>query len=94
MFVEDQGDCCGYAEVDAKLVVELGKNNAPVITRVEKSVENSEYDSEICQVTFFGESKLLASINAECGSGSGWQYGACVTVRCVETNEEEILSSW
>lgn len=94
VFDEDQGDCCGYAEMDTKLLVELGTKNAPVITRVEKSVEDSDYDSEVCKVTFFGESKILASINAECGSGSGWHYGACVTVRCVETKEEEILSSW
>lgn len=95
LFSEDPGDCCGYNEVSSTLLVDTDPKNLPVITRIEHVVdENSVWDTQTCRITFFGEDKKLAEINTESGSGSGWQYGACVTVKCVETGEEEILSQW
>lgn len=93
-FIDDPGDCCGYNEIEGKLLVETDQKRMPVITRVEQVVGNAEYDGQVCHITFFGEDKKLAEINTESGSGSGWQYGACVTVKCVETEEEEVLSEW
>lgn len=93
-FIDDPGDCCGYNEIEGKLLIDTDPKRMPVITRVEQVVEEGEYDCQLCHITFFGEDKKLAEINTESGSGSGWQYGACVTVKCVETGEEEVLSEW
>lgn len=94
-FIDDPGDCCGYNEIEGKLLVETDPKRMPVITKVEQVVEDDQYaDRQLCKITFFGEDKKLAEINTESGSGSGWQYGACVTVKCVETGEEEVLSEW
>lgn len=94
-FIDDPGDCCGYNEIEGKLLIETDSKRMPVITKVERVVEDdNDYYRQKCKITFFGEDKKLAEINTESGSGSGWQYGACVNVKCVETGEEEVLSEW
>lgn len=92
---EDSGDCCGYNEITTKLLIsekELKRN--PIITNVEMTEENSDYDGMSGRIAFFGEYKPMAVVDAYSSSGSGWCYGACVWVQCdaLEINEE--VSSW
>lgn len=94
LFVEDAGDCCGFNVVETKLYLsqdELERN--PVITNVEK-IDTSGCECDSVKITLFGEYKPMVEIDSVSGSGSGWQYGACVTLRCIETNEEDLITSW
>jgi len=89
--IDDEGDCCGYNDIDTKLLCE--ENSRPVITNI--VIENDEEgEGEACTVTFFGESKPIAEIETYSSSGSGWGYGATVSVRCLALGIDEILSSW
>lgn len=91
-FAEDYGDCCGYTNVKNSLFFDpnITKRN-PVIVNVEYSDEGKECESRI-RITFFGAHKKLAEIEAEAGSGSGWNYGANVVVACVSLGlTEEIV---
>lgn len=89
----DEGDCCGYNELNTELY--LNENCYPIITNVscEKKV-NDYHDSETCTITFYGLDNKLASIESTSGSGSGWNYGACVTIKCDALELDEILSEW
>ena len=90
---DDEGDCCGFNEITATLKIERNNKINPIITKV--SVYNEEEGAgEYCYVTFYGDSKILGSIDAYSSSGSGWNYGANVTVRCSPLSLLEILSSW
>ena len=94
LFIEDdEGDCCGFNQIDTFLSIEKNSKNNPIITRV--GIRNSESgEGEECEVTFYGGSKILGSIDTYSSSGSGWNYGANVTVRCSPLSLLEILSSW
>ena len=94
LFIEDdEGDCCGFNQIDTFLSIEKNSKNNPIITRV--SIHNSELgEGEECEVTFYGDSKILGLIDTCSSSGSGWNYGANVTVRCSPLSLLEILSSW
>ena len=96
VFDDDSGDCCGFNQIETKLLIsEDEANRNPIITGiVEERDENSYGDGDSLTITFFGESKLLAQINSYSSSGSGWGYGATVTCKCVETQEQEVLTSW
>lgn len=91
---EDEGDCCGYNEVVSTLLIDKKElANNPIITDI------TEIDAEECEgnrhiLTLVGISKPLAEIDAYSSSGSGWCYGACVTLKCEETRLSKILSSW
>ena len=92
-FDEHEGDCCGYNDFEAKLFYDENNCNNPVITSVEVTRDDfGEYDS--VSITFFGLYKPMAQINSYSSSGSGWCYGACVTCTCIETGEEEYLTSY
>lgn len=91
--ISDGGDCCGYADFATNLLYSENDFRNPVITNVVLEDKGDNYsDSSI--VTFFGESKPLASIESEAGSGSGWSYGACVSLRCKSLDIDENLASW
>lgn len=90
-FIEDEGDCCGYNEISATLLID--EKDMPAIAKVEQKNKEDEY-ADIVVITFFGMDKKLAEIESLSSSGSGWCYGATVTVKCVETGEEEILTSY
>lgn len=92
-FCEDYGDCCGFNDLEAKLFYEEGSNENPVITSI-RFEDVTEYDEEHIVITFFSAYKTLAQIDSLSSSGSGWQYGACVTCKCIETGEEELISQW
>lgn len=94
LFEEDVGGCCGYNDFTSQLLVnENDLKNNPIITKV----ETCDIDSEYCEhrkITFYGLYKPIAEIDSTSSSGSGCGYGACVTCKCVETNEEETITSW
>lgn len=86
---EYEGDCCGFNNLEITSDI---KNN-PVITNV-KYEEGDAFDSGYSVITFYGLDKKLAEINSYSSSGSGWAYGATVSVVCSELDIDEILSSW
>ena len=91
---DDYGGCCGYNEISTKLFVsetELGLN--PIITNVMYDDDGS-YDGDRCKLTFFGGYKPLAVVETFSSSGSGWCYGACVTISCDALKLNEVLSSY
>ena len=91
--IEDEGDCCGFNEFGILLIdkEEFGRN--PIITNITEE-RSDDRDSDVLKLTFFGEHKAIAEINSLSSSGSGWCYGACVTLRCRETSEEYGLTSY
>lgn len=97
-FEEDYGGCCGYTEVTTKLLIskdELANN--PIITEVNYANPQKMCSYDKCDkivITFMGESRPIAEINSESGSGSGCCYGAHVWVTCKETIETETLTEW
>lgn len=94
-FIEDSGDCCGYNELETELLID--ENNKPVITDVvyeDCSSDDGWHDNNALKIIFFGGNKELAKISSLSSSGSGWCYGACVTVKCKELNINEELTSW
>lgn len=94
-FEEDCGDCCGYNTFNAYVLYEKDSNRNPVITKVDVEDGGGEHDS--LEITFFGESKALAKIESESGSGSGWCYGATVSLIFKPSDNESLeleLTSW
>ena len=91
---QDEGDCCGYNELETTLLI--SDNNKPIITNIEYE-DISKYEDwgdNTIKITFFGENKEIATIKSKSSSGSGWYYGACVTVKCKELNINEVISQW
>lgn len=94
LFIEDdEGDCCGFNDITTILQFKRNSKANPIITKVSTHNEE-ESDGEYCYVTFYGDSKVLGTINTYSSSGSGWNYGANVTVRCSPLSLLEVLSSW
>ena len=92
---EDYGGCCGYNEIATKLLIsdtELNRN--PIITNVEMTEEEDDYDGMSGKLTFFGEYKPMAVVDTYSSSGSGWCYGACVSIHCDVLGINDELSSW
>lgn len=93
--VDQPISCCGYNRINTQLLIsgdELERN--PIITNVESHTDLVGGYAQSCLVTFFGEAKPLAELSTYSSSGSGWCYGACVTVRCKQLRLEETLSQW
>lgn len=86
-FYTDHGDCCGYANITKQLFFEPNNKNNPVITNWKW--DERKYGSQTVIVTLYGVNKLLAEYEFECGSGSGWCYGATITAMCCLDNEIE-----
>lgn len=92
--ISDDGDCCGYANFTTNLLYSENDARNPIITNVSLEDDESDYDGSSSVVTFYGESKPLAKIESLAGSGSGWNYGASVTLRCKALDIDENLASW
>ena len=93
-FEEDNGDCCGFNEITTNLFVskeELHRN--PIITSIQTE-RDAGNDEDRLLITLFEEQKQLAEVESMSSSGSGWSYGATVTLHCLKTNEKEVLTSW
>lgn len=91
---EDEGDCCGFNEFDILLIDNDEINKNPVITNIVSEKNEEGLDEDTLKLTFFGGHKAIAEINSLSSSGSGWCYGACVTLRCRETGEGYKLTSY
>ena len=90
---DDGGDCCGYNEIETHLLV--SEHSRPVITSVKVDDESSHHcEADAARLTFFGESKPIAEIESLSSSGSGWGYGATVTLICNPLRINHILTSW
>lgn len=89
----DDGDCCGYADFSTNLFYSEDDKRNPIITDV--SIDHQDgYDYSSSTVTFYGESDALASIDSNASSGSGYGYGAFVTLVCAELDVREELAHW
>lgn len=93
-FEENEGDCCGYNELKTNLLID--ENNKPVITNIKiEEKQLGKYDDGYgIVITFFGENKQIATIDSYSSSGSGYCYGACVSIKCKELNIDEIITEW
>ena len=94
VLLEENGDCCGFNDLISTLLIseeDLKRN--PVITKIEEIDQCGEGSAHVV-VTFFGEDRKLAQIDSLSSSGSGWSYGACVILKCLQTSEEEIITQW
>lgn len=93
---KDYGDCCGYNEIETHLLInenEIEKN--PIITNIEfQNIMTDPCDCDLVKITFYGNNKKLANIKSLSASGSGWQYGACVSIVCKELDIDEIITEW
>lgn len=90
---DDSVVCCGYNNIEAHLYVSGEVKRNPIITDVTKENEDMDW-SDMCCITFFGEDKILAKLETESSSGSGWCYGAAVTLKCKNLKIDEVLSEW
>lgn len=94
-FELNDGDCCGYARLSQELYFKPNSDRNPVITNVSYlSTEDAYGDYETTKIVFYGEYRLLGEINCTCGSGSGWQYGASVTLVCKSLDIDDVICSW
>lgn len=91
-FDEDEGDCCGFNTIESTFLWN-GEGDAPAIVKIEYS-EDFDGWGDSCTITFFGESAEIGKVSTYSSSVSGCCYGACVSVKCRETNDEILLSSW
>lgn len=97
----DEGDCCGYNSVEANLLIDDNNcNNNPIITNIEVdsnySDDGDDYNDycDSVKITFFGIDKQLATLESTSGSGSGWHYGANVSIICKDLNICETITCW
>ena len=91
---EDEGDCCGFNEWDLKIFKDNIKRN-PIITNVQKVEDDGESgDEHTAKITLFGEYAPLVHLDSLSSRGSGWSYGACVTLECLETTESCVITCW
>lgn len=93
-FYTDHGDCCGYANISKTMFFEENNKNNPIITDLKW--DERKYGSDTVILTLYGMNKLLAEYEFECGSGSGWCYGATITAMCTLKNElkETEICGW
>ena len=91
VFDEDEGDCCGFNEIQTTL--SISKKNPPVITKVQYQ-DVTEGDEDAIVITFFGLDREIAEIFSMSSSGSGWAYGATVAVKCREINFTEVITQY
>lgn len=89
--IQDEGGCCGFNDVTAILLI--NEKDRPVITKVEEVYEDTD-DESVCRITLFGSYKAIAMLETRSTSGSGWQYGACVTLKCERPFIDEQLTCW
>ena len=96
---EDGGDCCGWSEcyIEDSLVNLEDKEAAVLVDVVEIDYLDEDSDaSERSVINFIfdlGDKKgLILGYDLQAGSGSGWSYGAYVTL--YYDKEEVASASW
>ena len=94
IFEKDEGDCCGFNEITTNLFInEEELRRKPIITSVETERDVGDNEDRLI-ITLFEEQKQIAEIKSMSSNGHGWNCGATVTLRCLKTNEKEVLTSW
>ena len=96
---EDGGDCCGWSEcsIEDSLVYLEDKESAVLVDVVEIDYSDEDSDASDRSVVNFifdlGDRKgLILGYDLQAGSGSGWSYGAYVTL--YYDKEEVASASW
>ena len=96
---EDGGDCCGWSEcsIEDSLVNLEDKDEAVLVNVVEIDYLAEDYDYSDRNVINFifdlGDQKgLILGYDLQAGSGSGWGYGAYVTL--YYDKEKVASASW
>lgn len=90
----DPGECCGYNDIKTQLYFDKEDNKRnPVIIDVDEKFDSGNYDNS-CSITFIGEYGNLGKIDSLSSSGSGWCYGATVTLISDKLGIKEIISAW
>lgn len=94
-FIENEGDCCGYASYDVVSELPEGTSTNNLVL---KDCVQIQYDKEYadrCVLNFVfsaPEGELILGYELTAGSGSGWTYGAFVKVKL---NDEVLAAaSW
>jgi len=90
---DDQGDCCGWADCEiTDEIYHLDGSDEAVLVKVIQYDYSSDC-SDRCVVNFIfdlGDSKgLILGYDLSAGSGSGWSYGAFVSL----SYNKEIVAS-
>lgn len=93
-FEVDDCECCEFKDITKELFFEPNDKNNPIITNWEW--EEQESGSQTVILTLYGLQKLLAEYEFECGSSSGWCYGATITAMCCLENkiQETEICKW
>lgn len=95
IFEQDEGDCCGFNDITSTIFFNPNdKENLPVLTNIDLLEDECADEGNSLRITFFGLAKKLAMIESYSSSGSGWEYGATVTLVCKETGAEATVTSW
>ena len=96
---EDGGDCCGWSECDIDDALEnlKDKSTAVLVDVVEISYsedDGSDFDRTVVNFVFdLGEQRgLILGYDLSAGSGSGYSYGAYVSLRYGD--EDVAGTSW
>lgn len=85
----NEGDCSGYNDFYTTLFAD----EPSLITCIETNrIINSKEDRLV--ITFFKLDKEIAEIESASSSCSSQKYGASVILKCEETNQETLLTSW
>lgn len=95
-FIEDAGDCSAGWNIFSMIDFDsVPLNRHPVITDIEEhKISNDIYPENGLRVIFFSEDAIISEINCYSSSGDGLHYGATVSIKCRETNEETVLTAW
>ena len=94
VIVEDGGGCCGWSDYDVTTIPE----GVDVTKLVLKDCVQIDYDEEYSNrvvlnfVFSDGKGELVLGYDLSAGSGSGWSYGAYVTLSLGE--RELATASW
>lgn len=99
-FEVNEGDCCGYADIVSNLYYDMSDTSRnPIVTNIQVAYDEDvkgfdDYDGfgdNRIKITLLGEYAPLVDISAIAGSGSGWDYGACVTLVCKKLKIRESI---
>ena len=97
-FTQDDGNCCGYADVE---VIDAVKdlNNADnaillYVVQIDYNEQSGNGNRVVANFVFdLGDEKgLILGYELSAGSGSGWSYGAFCSLKYGD--EEVVSASW
>lgn len=80
---EDNGGCCGYAQCDEVSAIPSHVSTDALVLKdcVEIEYDERDEDRKVLNFVFTdGEGELILGYELRAGSGSGWSYGAWVSL--------------